>query len=348
MKDIVIIDKNIPQYKGNFHMHTARSWDSQVPLEAALAEYREKGYQFCVVTDHEVYFDSKDYDTEDFIALSGVESAFVIDETKPTWLMEKEHFTSLHINLIHDMTKGANGFRHDQVLKRPVDLGLSSWNRYIDYLHDDMNQITIINHPNWSRLAPEIFMGIHRCFAFEIWNSDSVIGGGCRSDEDIWDYSLKRGNRILALTGDDVHKYGPEHHSCGGGFTMLSTNDFSREGLVKAIKAGKFYPSIGPRIYDMRVTDGILHMEFDPALSVRIVGGDLMAKGFIADREDEPLTSIDWKVKAGLKYFRVEIRDLKGRLAWSQPVFPDDWNGEIPELMEDPHTAIPEYQKGWQ
>ena len=44
MKDRVIVDRNVKQYKGNFHMHTSRSWDSVFPYGEALREYRDKGY----------------------------------------------------------------------------------------------------------------------------------------------------------------------------------------------------------------------------------------------------------------------------------------------------------------
>ena len=79
MQDRIVIDGKIPQYKGNFHMHTQRSWDCEVPPAVALQEYRDKGYDFCAVTDHEVYWDSAEQDSADFITLPGMESAFLAD-----------------------------------------------------------------------------------------------------------------------------------------------------------------------------------------------------------------------------------------------------------------------------
>lgn len=346
MKDCVIIDREVPQYKGNFHMHTGRSWDSTIPPEGALQEYREKGYDFCAVTDHEVYWDTTEMEREDFLTLPGVESAFIPDEELPRWLLDRDRWQSLHINLLWDMTRGENGFRHDQVLMRPRDYGLDCWNTYIQYCRDN-NQLVIINHPNWSRIDPEIFMGIHGAFAFEIWNSGAVQNSGCRTDEALWDYCLSRGKRIWALTGDDTHKYGPQYATCGGAFTMVSAREFSREGLICALKSGQFYPSTGPRIYDMRVVDDVLSMDFDPASSVRIVGGDFLAKGFTPP-QGQTISHMEWKVKETLKYFRVEIRDPHGKIAWSQPVFPGPWDGSSPALREDPHTPIPPEQRGWQ
>jgi hypothetical protein len=173
------------------------------------------------------------------------------------------------------------------------------------------------------------------------------VNGGGNTDEALWDYALSRGKRILALSGDDTHKYGPENHECGGSFTILSASEFSRAGLVRAIKEGTFYPSTGPRIFDMRITDDILHMEFDDAVYVRIVGRDFMGKGFLP-QEGKKLNTLDWDInstKKPLKYFRVEIIDGRGRKAWSQPVFLNDWDGTGVALRDDPHTPIPEEQR---
>ena len=343
MKDRKIIDRQITQYKGNFHMHTQRSWDCEVPPAVALQEYRDKGYNFCAVTDHEVYWDSAELDSADFITLPGMESAFLADEELPRWLLDRDTYTALHINLLWDMTAGPNGFYHDEVRMRPRDWGLDSWNRYIDFCRSQ-NQLVIVNHPGWSRMAPELFMGIHGAFAFELWNNGCVMEAACDADTALWDYCLTRGKRIYALTGDGTHHYGPEHHTCGGGFTMVQTDDFSRSGLINAIKAGNFYPSTGPKIHDMRIVDNVLYMDFDPALSVRVVTYDPRGKTFVAQK-GSALTHIEWPIKENLKYFRVEIRDEKGGVAWSQPVFVNDWDGTEPALREDPHTPIPESQK---
>lgn len=320
-------------------MHTGRSWDCTIPAEEAIREYREKGFQFCAITDHEVYWDSNELDRKDFLTLSGAESAFLIDEEAPDWLLDRRRWKSLHLNLLWDMEKGENGFLHDQVLKRPLDYGLDSWNCYIDYCKKN-NQLVILNHPNWSRLDAEILLGIHGAFAFEIWNTDSILGGGCSSDEALWDYCLNRGKRLWALTGDDTHKYGTDYNICGGAFTMVSAREFTKAGLIRAIKEGRFYPSTGPKIYDMRVVDNVLYMEMDPAVSVRIMGGDYMAKGFTPER-GRLIHQIAWEIKKGLKYFRVQIYTPDGKMAWSQPVFPGLWDWGAPALREDPHTPIP-------
>lgn len=338
MRDCVLVDKSKSQYKGNFHMHTARSWDSDCPYRQALSEYQSKGYQFCLVSDHEVYWDSDECDTENFIALSGVESAFIVPETEPKWICDKSRFTHMHVNLINDWTVGKPGFAHNQVLKRPVCYGLDSWQNYIDYCRSK-NQLVIVNHPSWSRMAYEDLLSLRGITAFEVINSGCYTDG-CGTDERYWDYCLSKGRRLLGLSGDDTHHYGPDQIVCGTAFTMLQADEFSRAGLVAAIKAGSFYASMGPVIHDMRIQNDVLHMEFSPVKNVMIVSRDFTAKGFF--NPGGTLESIDWPIKDRLKYFRVELVDQQGRKAWSQPVFPGPWDGSsIPALAEDPHTPLP-------
>jgi hypothetical protein len=321
MKDYIAIDKRCPQWKGCVHMHTERSGDSQFSYIKALEEYRGKGFSFCVVTDHEVYWDSEERDREGFLVLSGVEVAFKCNKDHPHTLNRRQE-KSLHLNLIWDVTNGECGFRHGEVVMRPTDWGIDSWN---DFISDckKKNQLVIFNHPNWSHMDYDMMLATQGCFAFEIWNSGSVLDVGGYPDEAIWDYCLNRGKRIWAVAGDDTHQYGDNFGICGSSATIVCTHDFSKAGLVTALKKGYFYATTGPTIQDLRIIDGILHMEFDYASIVQIIGGNGFGKSFYA-RNDKQIKEIDWKINQNLNYFRVRIVDNYGKIAWSQPILMKD------------------------
>ena len=103
MKELILISRSTAQHKGCVHMHTDRSPDSQCPYANALAEYRSKGFHFCVMTDHEVYWNSEEQDKEDFLVLAGVERAFLPNDDYP-FLLNRALQKHCHMNLIWDVT----------------------------------------------------------------------------------------------------------------------------------------------------------------------------------------------------------------------------------------------------
>lgn len=321
MKDLVLIDRKTAQHKGCVHMHTDRSPDSTVPYAGALAEYREKGFRFCVMTDHEIYWNSREQDREDFIVLAGAERALRPNEAHP-FLLSGPRQMHCHLNLIWDVTAGPCPYGHDERLPRPIDWGISSWNRLIRSC-GEQNQLVIFNHPGWSHVAPETLLAVEGCFALEVWNTGAVKDLGGASDDGIWDYCLERGKRIWAVAGDDTHHYGPDYGICGACATVALTDDFSREGLCTALRNGQFYPTTGPELRAMEVKDGVLHMDFSPAVMAQVVGGSRWGRACYAGPGEE-LTHLDWPVDSALNYFRVRVVDGRGGVAWSQPVFMED------------------------
>jgi hypothetical protein len=323
MKDLIIIDEHVRQLKGALHLHTDRSPDCTRDYHLVLEEYRSKGFDFCLVTDHEVYWDSTECDRDDFLVLSGVENAF-LPNPDHLWTLDAKTKKNMHFNLINDITiENHDRFKHGQIMVRPVDYGIDSWNAAIES-YTAQGNLGIMNHPDWSRLKPEMMMAVNGVFAFEVYNNASIMSVGGKSDEAAWDYCLEKGRRYRAVATDDAHLYGPEHTECGGGFTMVLSDDFSKEGIVRALKNGDFYASSGPRILDMRIEDGILRLRTTPVRSIRIIGYNAWGKGFTP--ANGVVDHIEWPIKTELNYFRVQLFGTDGSMAWSQPIFFDDWN----------------------
>ena len=59
-------------FKGNTHAHTSVS-DGKLAPEQLINEYKKAGYNFLAITDHEIYSDYTQYDTDSFIMMPGVE-----------------------------------------------------------------------------------------------------------------------------------------------------------------------------------------------------------------------------------------------------------------------------------
>ncbi len=323
MRDIIIVDKAIKQFKGQLHFHTSRSSDCKFAYHQVLEEYKSKGYDFCLMTDHEVYWDSDECDTPDFVVLSGVENAF-LPNVAQVFSLDYKTKKQMHFNLIKDLTVECDTFfKHGDIMKRPVDYGIESWNDQIQF-YKQHGQLTIFNHPSWSRVEPEMMLATQGCVAFEVWNTASIKSTRVSSDEAIWDYCLSRGKRIRAVATDDAHLYGVGNIECGGGFTVVSTYEFTKKGLVAAIKNGDFYASTGPRIIDLRIVGGILQMQCTPVNVVRITTSGICEKKFTAG-QGRTIEHFEWEINTQLNYFRIELLDNEGNIAWSQAVFIDDW-----------------------
>ena len=323
MENKILIDAALPQWKGNLHMHTSRSPDSPTDYHDALDEYKSRGFQFCLMSDHEAYWDSDEMNSDDFIVLSGVESAFYRNQTRP-YMLSGQDLTSMHLNLIRhpDLKAEIPSFAHDEIIPRPNDYGLDSWNEAIRH-YKQMGHIVVLNHPSWSRLTPEMMLGIQGCFAFEVINTGCVQEVGCPTDKFYWDFCLQRGKRIFASAGDDTHFYGDNYATCGGSWNMVSAPKLDAGAIVRGLESGSFYPSTGPIIHGMRIENGMLFMRFSPARSLRVVSwpGFGTAKTL---RPGHTFTAFEWPVKESLRYFRVEVVDENGGVAWSQPVFLED------------------------
>lgn len=328
MKDIIIINSEDRQLKGDIHMHTTRS-DGKLSPEDAIRKHQEAGYDFIMISDHELYWDNDAYDNEKFLVLGGAESSILMNKNY-SWPLNhyrkelqntRNQHTYMHYNCMKDYSIEDKGqyFSHDERVPQMTDRGIDSWNEQVDSLIERGN-LVFLNHPHWSRLAPEMMLASNNVIAFEVWNSCDINGTGGRSDEEIWDYCLTRGKKFLAVATDDAHKYVNDFNA---GFTMVHCKEFSKAAICRAFKNGKFYASCGPVVKDMRIENGVLKMQFSPVREINVVGYDV--DGCYKRAEDgRMLDSFEWEINTNMRYFRVELTDENGRKAWMQPVFVED------------------------
>ena len=330
MLDRIYIDGSRRQWKGNMHMHTVRS-DGRLQPEELVAEYKKRGYDFISISDHEVYWNSEEFDSEDFVVLGGTESSIRMNRSRP-WLMDYVNgHTYMHYGCIMDETEEPElpYFEHGQFVPRMIDKGLDSWNKAVRELRRRGN-LVFVNHPDWSRLDPNLLLASEDVLGLEIWNSGNVNGCGGKSDEAVWDYCLRYGKRLYVVAGDDAHGISA---AMGASFTSVVADHLDKKELIAAMKRGEFYASTGPQFKDIRVEDGVLKLQFSPCKKVFVVVHD--GEGRTKCALDGPLlTEYEYPLKEKLLYARVMIEDEQGGKAWSQPIFIDELLGE-PEFAMD-------------
>lgn len=325
MKRLVLIDPEKLQLKGNIHMHTTRSDGVQTPEEAAR-RYYDAGYKFLMMSDHEIYWNSTELDREDFLVLGGTESAILMNDSH-RWIIDyrradlgndRTQHKHMHYCCIKDESIPDVGqyFGHDEPVPRQLDRGIDSWNERVRYMRERGN-LVVVNHPHWSRLDPELLLASQNITAFEVWNSGDVVHCGGRWDEDIWDWCLTRGRKLLAVAADDVHAGTTDF---AAGFTVVQAEEFTKAAICEGFKRGTFYASCGPLVKSMVIEDGVLKLDCTPARHIQIVGYD--RDGFDFRNVDKSLIDhVEWKINTTMRYFRVVIIDDEGNRAWCQPVF---------------------------
>ncbi|MCH7734254.1 MAG: PHP domain-containing protein [Chloroflexi bacterium] len=298
--------------KGNLHTHTTAS-DGDASPEYVAAWYREHGYDFLVLSDHNhvTILDEADSKPGEWpLLIPGEEvSSRIFDRTKP-----------VHV--------GGIGLR---TLVEPADEG-----DIRKTLQENVRRVVAegalasINHPNhaWAITAEDI-VATEGAWALEVFNGHPDIntfgGGGHPSPEEMWDFALSRGKRILGVATDDSHHYvdefSPQLGNPGRGWIVVNVEKESEEALMEGMRQGDFYASTGVNIHDMKVARDEIVIEFDPYRA------ELFTTVFRGKHGRELATEEGQEVRfvppAGELYVRATVYSSRGPMAWSQPLFSD-------------------------
>lgn len=302
-------------YKGNTHTHTLNSDGDSTPDDVARW-YREHGYQFLVLTDHN-YLTSVD----GLNALHGADNKFlVIKGEEVTDRFEKRE---IHIN-------GLNVER----LVQPQGGGsvIETVQRNVDAIRQAFG-IPHINHPNfrWSITAEEL-QKVERYKLFEIFNGHPYVnnegGGGVPSLEQMWDFLLFNGKLVYGIAVDDAHQFKrPWDRKAarpGQGWVMVRAESLAPRALFEAMEKGDFYASTGVELEDYRATDKMLviRIKEEPSSKYRVqfIGkGENPYKGgrILKEEISSPAT---YEIRGDEGYVRAKVIDSNGNSAWTQPV----------------------------
>src|SRR5262245_31639973 len=177
-------------YKGNTHTHTLNSDGDSTP-DDVVRWYREHGYQFLVLTDHN-FLTSVD----GLNALHGADEQFLV--VRGEEVTDRLGDKSLHINALGSSSKvdPQGGASVVEVLQRNVDAIRAA------------AAVPHINHPNfrWSVTADELRQ-VRNNKLFEVYNGHHTVnnlgGGGVPGTEEAWDAILSSGVLLYGIAVDD-------------------------------------------------------------------------------------------------------------------------------------------------
>jgi len=296
-------------YKGNTHTHTLNSDGDSTPADV-VTWYRENGYNFLFLTDHE-YVNNVE-------ALNGVfgrNGAFIVlsgQEVTDSFDKKPYHINALGVSRVI-MPAALNGAV--ATLQRNIDEVVKA------------GGIAQVNHPNFGwALTAEHLIQLREYTLLEIHNGHPLVnnlgGGGRPGAEALWDSVLTSGKLVFAVADDDSHYFkrigDPAAPTPGRGWIMVRAAELTSAAIIGSIKRGDFYASTGVELaaYHADAKQVAVTVKEDRGSKYRIQfvgsGGRLLS-----EQTSSPAT---YTIKGDEGYVRTRVLESNGKIAWTQPL----------------------------
>jgi predicted metal-dependent phosphoesterase TrpH len=319
--------------RGNTHVHTNGSGDSDTPVADAVRWYAERGYDFVVVTDHNnvTRFDPG--------AGSAIKVYAGVEMTANVGLSDAAEGEfgggCIHMNGLFLADSVAAGFIRDFTPEGSTR---------VDHYRAEakavaaMGGLACLNHPNYTRAADAgVLLRLatdkdHPLRFFEVFNSaDKSVNDGdparkVPSTEQLWDAVLSTGTPLYGMATDDTHNYYDAEPMIKAGlrprigdlaWVMVRAKSNTAAALREALSAGDFYGSTGVTLKKLEVTDAAMEIAVAPqegrTYTIRFVGreGRTLA--------EEKAESARYAFRGDELYVRAVVADSAGKRAWVQP-----------------------------
>lgn len=286
--------------KGCLHSHSTVS-DGEISPEELAENYKNRGYDFLAMTDHNVLCPHKDLESDDFILLTGLEHDLNYSDEK----------------CIHLVGISAEGKKETSYPCRRYTRAELDDQALLDMMRED-GQFTILAHPVWSRMEPQELDTLEGFHAMEIYNHGTEHVGHEGEAEYCWELLLRHGRRVYALATDDIHI----RREYFGGWVVVKAEDKSEKAILNALHSGAFYASSGPDIYDFGIDGDEAYIKCSPCKGIYFVSYPSRGWSFF-DRDEFKLSEARHKLHGREKYIRAVVEDKDGNRAWTNPIFFD-------------------------
>ncbi|MCA9636273.1 MAG: CehA/McbA family metallohydrolase, partial [Myxococcales bacterium] len=310
--------------KGQLHMHSAGSGDSETPIAQALAWYAERGFDFVVITDHNVVTEAPA--GAPILALPGIELTQNFDECDPP--PGPGLRCLLHVNALVVDPARVGGYRF------PPPPSITRHDLYLRAIRagEALGGVAMLNHPNFHLAADaELLTALagDGLLLFEVANEavDSNNEGDAEppSTEALWDLALSRGARLYGTASDDAHHYfdaeavaarGEQAFTGDRGFVVVRA---AREpaAIRAALARGDFYASTGPRLRALERGDGAIAVELEAPATIEFI-----ANGEVVRRVEGRAARMAIDEVSGA-YLRARVTTGEGGIVWTQPIWRD-------------------------
>ncbi|MBZ0279082.1 MAG: CehA/McbA family metallohydrolase [Anaerolineae bacterium] len=287
-------------YRGNLHTHSTISDGKLAPAEVCRL-YADLGYDFIALTDHfmEQYHypisDTRPFRTPTFTTLIGAELHTGRTEFGQLWHI-------LAVGLPLDFAPPPEGESGPAIAARALAAGA-----YVAAAHPAWYHLT---EADVLSLGPDIH-------AIEIYNGTSHDHNDAPDSVYMLDVLLERGHQYFACATDDTHAH-TFRDDIGLGWVQVKSESLEPEALLDALKAGHYYSSTGPQIFDIQIEGKRLSVRCSPAERIFITGSGFQARSVSGSGVREAEFDLN---KISGSYCRITVRDSHGGRAWSNPIW---------------------------
>jgi hypothetical protein len=328
----------VPYLKGQLHLHSSHSGDSQTPPADVLRWYQEHGYDFVVFTDHNFVGAPP---SSSVLSIPGAELTQNLKTCDPE--PAPNEYCVLHLNTLFvshivgaaiPWVPGGEGGSRRALYEKALATSLK------------LGGIAQLNHPNFHHAADAaliIELAGKGLSLLEIANQskDTDNAGDERhpSTEAMWDQVLTAGAMVYAVASDDAHHYydaeslvarGETVHTGDHGFVMVRAAKTPPD-IRQAVARGDFYSSTGVLLETANATRDEFEITVAPS-AVGSHGFSFIGLGgrILAHMEGRQARFAFAKAPAG--YVRAVVEDQHGQKAWIQPV-------RVPRATSDANGA---------
>jgi hypothetical protein len=296
-------------FKGNLHTHTLNSDGDSTPDEV-VGWYREHGYDFLVLTDHNF--------------LTGVDGLNAVQGAPGKFLVIRgEEVTSaVDKKPIH-----VNGLGVSRLVEPPkAQTVVEMVQGMLDAIRE-ADGAPSINHPNYGwAISAEELASVQRTKLFEVYNGHPQVnnggGGGVPGLEEVWDRLLSGGKLIYGVAVDDAHYFkrpwDAAAPSPGRGWVYVRAEALEPRAIVSSLEEGRFYASTGVELQTLEASSSELHVAVK-ATSYSKYRVQFIGQGGRVLRE-VTVPDARYAFTGDEQYVRVKVLESNGAVAWTQPV----------------------------
>ena len=313
-------------FRGNTHTHTLQS-DGDSPPDSVARWYRDHGYNFLFITDHEKLTDPAPLNARygvpgRYLLIQGQEVTQRVVDSTHTDKIRQAHMNSLGASRLV-LPQGRNGLASGITMKAGYDTNIAA-------IHA-AGGIPQLNHPNfrWSVRLMDM-LALPDSILLEVMNAHTVVnnngdGENAPSTEALWDSLLTRGKIVFAIGDDDAHSFLPANADAyeltrpGRSWIVVRADTLTASAILGGIRRGDFYASTGVMFKELVTTAKEIRITIEQVYDSRYrtefigTGGKVLAAV-------NGLEAV-YTIRGNEGYVRARVTDSNGGKALSQAMF---------------------------